>query len=82
MSNAVDAGIARRVSVRKAAMTQRVAEAIEHNGSLNIIALEGLIDADPLLITAALHRLQETGTIVAFKEERYDGRLYTAWRMA
>lgn len=63
-------------------LTHRVAEAIEHNGSLNIIALEGLIDADPLLITAALHRLQETGTIVAFKEERYDGRLYTAWRMA
>jgi len=63
-------------------LTHRVSDAIEHNGSLNIIALEGLIDADPMLITAALHRLQETGTIVAFKEERYDGRLYTAWRMA
>jgi len=65
-----------------ASLTHRVAEAIEHNGALNIIALEGLIDADPLRITAALHRLQETGTIVQFKTERYDGRLYTAWRMA
>lgn len=66
----------------KSSLMQRVSDAIEHNGSLNIIALEVLINADPLLITAALHRLQETGTIVAFKEERYDGRLYTAWRMA
>ena len=66
----------------KSSLMQRVSDAIERNGSLNIIALEGLIDADPIRITAALHRLQETGTIVAFKEERYDGRLYTAWRMA
>lgn len=65
-----------------ASLTHRVAEAIEQNGSLNIIALEGLIDADPIRIAAALHRLQETGTIVQFKTERYDGRLYTAWRMA
>ncbi len=66
----------------KSSLTQRVSDAIERNGSLNIIALEGLIDADPIRITAALHRLQETGTIVQFKTERYDGRLYTAWRMA
>lgn len=63
-------------------MADRVAGVIERNGTVTITALEGLIDADPIRITAALHRLQETGTIVEFKTERYDGRLYTAWRMA
>lgn len=63
-------------------MADRVAGVIERNGTVTITALEGLIDADPITITAALHRLQETGEIVQFKTERYDGRLYTAWKLA
>lgn len=63
-------------------LTHRVAEAIEHNVSLNIIALEGLIDADPIVINAALFRLEETGTAVKFFTESYDGRQIANWRMA
>lgn len=63
-------------------MADRVAGVIDHNGSVTFKALEGLIDADPIVINAALFRLEETGTAVKFFTESYDGRQIANWRMA
>lgn len=63
-------------------MADRVAGVIERNGTVTITALEGLIDADPIVIGAALFRLEETGTAVRFYAEAYDGRTVAQWRLA
>ncbi len=65
-----------------AGMADQVASVIQRNNTVNIKALEGLIDADPIVIGAALFRLEETGTAIRFYTQNHDGRMVANWRLA